>query len=450
MDVTTALVIAFGVLAFMLVANVPVSLALALSGTVGTILIADAGIIANVLGSAPFETVTNYSLLVVPMFVLMGMFALRAGLAADLLAITSRVLHWLPGGLGVAVVASCAGFAAVTGSSIATVATLGRMSIDEMSKFGYNRAFGGAILASGATLGVLIPPSIILVIYGILTGESIGALLIAGIIPGILSAFAYAGAVLGRVRADPSLIQLPARGDGEPQAVHTTMSLRSGIVAVTKLFVLFAIVVGGVYLGFATVTESAALAAFVGLFFVLFRHGRRFRPRIAFADIAHALRETVALSGMIFIILVGAAIFTYFLVLGGIPSELSTWVVSLELPGVVIVLLLVAALIPLGMFLDSLSITVITVPLIYEPIVNLGFDGVWLGIIVVKLVEIGMITPPVGMNVFVASGTVENLPAERIFRQVWWFIVADLVIIGLLFVFPAIATWLPTLMSGSG
>lgn len=448
MDVTTALVIALGVLAFMLVANVPVSLALALSGTVGTILIAGPDIIGNVLGSAPYETVTNYSLLVVPMFVLMGMFALRAGLAADLLAITSRVLHWLPGGLGVATVASCAGFAAVTGSSIATVATLGRMSIDEMSRFGYNRAFGGAILAAGATLGVLIPPSIILVIYGILTGESIGALLIAGIVPGVLSAFAYAGAVLGRVKANPSLIQMPARGEHGPEATHTKMSLRSGIAAATKLFVLFIIVVGGVYLGYATVTESAALAAFVGLLFVLFRHGRRFQPRIAFSDVAHALRETVALSGMIFIILVGAAIFTYFLVLGGIPSELSAWVVSLELPGVVIVLLLVAALVPLGMFLDSLSITVITVPLIYEPIVNLGFDGLWLGIIVVKLVEIGMITPPVGMNVYVASGTVDNLPAERIFRQVWWFIVADLVVIGLLFAFPEIVTWLPNLMAG--
>lgn len=213
---------------------------------------------------------------------------------------------------------------------------------------------------------------------------------------------------------------------------------------VSKSFLLFAIVVGGVYLGWATVTESAAVAAFVGLIFVVFRHGARIRPRIAARDIAHGLRETVALSAMIFIILVGAGIFTYFLVLGGIPSELSAWVVSLDVPGVVIVLLLVLALIPLGMFLDSLSITVITVPLIYGPIVALGFDGVWLGI-VVKLIEIGMITPPVGMNVFVATGTVENLPAEMIFRQVWWFIISDLVIIALLFVFPEIATRLPDL-----
>lgn len=448
MDVNTALLIAFGVLAFMLVANVPVSLALVLSGAVGTILIAGPDITGSVLGSVPFETVSNYSLLVIPMFILMGMFALRAGLAADLLAITSKVLHWLPGGLGIATVASCAGFAAVTGSSIATVATLGRMSIDEMSKFGYNRAFGGAILAAGATLGVLIPPSIILVIYGILTGESIGALLIAGIIPGILSSFSYGGMVLARVRVNPSLIQTPAHVEGEPEAAHTAINLRSGLLAAAKLFVLFFIVVGGVYLGYATVTESAALAAFVGLLFVLFRHIRGFRLRIALADVAHALRETVALSGMIFVILVGAGIFTYFLVLGGIPSELSAWVVSLNLPGVLIALLLVAALIPLGMFLDSLSITVITVPLIYGPIVELGFNGVWLGIIVVKLVEIGMITPPVGMNVFVASGTVENLPAESIFRQVWWFLFADLLVIALLFVFPEIVTWLPSLMAG--
>lgn len=449
MDVTFALPLAMGVLVFMLAANAPVALALGVSGTVGTTLLAGPDIAGNVLSAVPFDTVSNYSLLVVPMFILMGMFALRAGLAGDLFGITSKLLHWLPGGLGLATIASCAGFSAVTGSSIATVATLGRMSIDEMSKFGYNRAFGGAILAVGATLGVLIPPSIILVIYGILTGESIGALLIAGIIPGVLSAFAYGGMVLARVRMDPTLI-VPAEsttGAGTT-LVSTTMNTRSGLIAVAKLFALFAIVVGGVYLGYATVTESAAVAAFVGLILVIFRQGRRVRLQTAVTDVAQGLREAVALSGMIFLILVGAGIFTYFLVLGGIPARLSSWVVSLELPGAVIVLMLVLALIPLGMFLDSLSITVITVPLIYGPIVALGFDGIWLGIIVVKLIEIGMITPPVGMNVFVATGTVENLPAEKIFRQVWWFIISDLVIIGLLFLFPAIATWLPTLMRG--
>lgn len=450
MSSMTALILVMVLLLTLLVTNVPVALALAGAGTVGIILLSGTSVTSKVLGTVPYNAVASYSLLVIPMFILLGMFALRAGLASDLFGITAQLLRWLPGGMGIATVASCAGFAAVTGSSIATVATLGKMSITEMSKRGYSKNFAAAIVAAGGTLGVLIPPSIILVIYGILTMESIGSLLIAGIIPGILSAFAYALMVFIRIKMNPSLIAtIPAPAPHSRHDVAVAddagapVSIGGGISAIVQISILFFVVIGGIYSGVATATESGALAALIGAILVIIRHLRQRGGLLAL--LRSAIEETVALTSMCFAILIGAGVFTYFLVVGGIPSDLSRWVVSLDLPPTLVVLVLVLTLLPLGMFLDSLSICVIMVPLIYQPIMELGFDGIWLGIIVVKLIEIGMITPPVGVNAYIAAGSVPGLATEKVFGHLVWFVIADLAVVAALFVFPAIVTWLPGL-----
>lgn len=445
----TALILVMVLLLTLLVTNVPVALALGGAGTVGIILLSGTSVTSKVLGTVPYNAVASYSLLVIPMFILLGMFALRAGLASDLFGITGQLLRWLPGGLGIATVASCAGFAAVTGSSIATVATLGKMSITEMSKRGYSKNFAAAIVAAGGTLGVLIPPSIILVIYGILTMESIGSLLIAGIIPGMLSAFAYALMVFTRIKLNPSLlnaIEVPEQhtlAQSTAEGERTPVSIGGGISAIVQISVLFLVVIGGIYSGLATATESGALAALIGAILVIIRHARRRGGLLVL--LRNAIEETVALTSMCFAILIGAGIFTYFLVVGRIPSDLSRWVVSLDLPPTVVVLVLVLTLLPLGMFLDSLSICVIMVPLIYHPITELGFDGIWLGVIVVKLIEIGMITPPVGVNAYIAAGSVPGLATEKVFGHLVWFVLADLGVVAVLFAFPAIVTWLPAL-----
>lgn len=429
-------------LAFLLAANAPVALALAASGALGITLLKDYSVTTRVLGSVPFDAVTSYSLVVIPMFVLLGMFALRADIARDVFGFGNRVLKWLPGGLGVSTIATCAGFAAVTGSSVATVATLARMTITEMQRYGYNKYFAAGIIGAGGTLGVLIPPSIILVIYGILTRESIGQLLIAGIIPGIISALAYALTVVVRVKLDPSLI----RADNIPNIVEVSddrSSSKAGLAAIGRIATLFTVVIGGIYSGIFTATESGAVAAFAALLFFISRY-RRSMMALGRAFL-ESIQECVTLTAMSFTILIGAGVFSYFLVVGGIPSALAEWVAGLNLPPTLIVLCMVAALIPLGMFLDSISIVVITVPLLYEPITRLGYDGLWLGVIVVKLVEIGLLTPPVGLNAFVAAGAVPGLSLPGVFRGLVPFVITDLVVVALLFAFPGIVTWLPLL-----
>ena len=459
--VALALVVLLG----LLLVGVSVAISLATTGIVGLLLLNGADITNSVIAGTSYSAVAKGSLVVVPMFVLMGMLTLYSGIAEQLFAIASKVLKKIPGSLGMATVFASAGFGAISGSSLATVATLGRTCITEMMRHGYQRAFASATVAASGTLAVLIPPSIILVLYGVITGESIGALLIAGIVPGILSAFMLAGAIGYRTWRKPALIfqdnkdelRLALSGGpgttqltdgsavGEPDVDHVGVKLTFGSVtrALLGVAVLFTVVIGGIYSGVFTPSESAAVGAFAA--FVLICSQYASRPKMLRTNLVTALKETASLNSMIFLILVGAGIFSFFLVTAGVPSALSEFVVGLSIPPSLTVILLLIVLVPGGMFLDSISLLVITVPLVYQPIVDLGFDGIWLGILVVKLIELGMITPPVGMNAYVAAGTTPGLEVEEVFKGLIPFYFADVAIVVVIFLIPEIATWLPGL-----
>jgi len=467
MENTAVVTLVVAVLIGLLLVGVSVAISLATSGILGLLLLDGAGIASSVIAGTSYSAVAKGSLIVVPMFVLMGMLTLYSGIAEQLFAIASRVLRRIPGSLGMATVFASAGFGAISGSSLATVATLGRTCITEMMRHGYQRAFASATVAASGTLAVLIPPSIILVLYGVITGESIGALLIAGIVPGILSALMLAGMIGLRTWRAPSLVnqdnaeelrlalsgggsETPHMAGGGTSAdapasddVGVRLTFPSVSRALLGVVVLFGIVIGGIYSGVFTPTESAAIGAFAA--FVLICAQYATRPAKLRANLVTALKETASLNSMIFLILVGAGIFSFFLVSAGVPTALSELVVGLALPPSLTVILLLVVLVPGGMFLDSISLLVITVPLVYQPIMDLGFDGIWLGILVVKLIELGMITPPVGMNAYVAAGTTPGLEVEEVFKGLLPFYFADVAVVAVIFLVPGIATWLPGL-----
>lgn len=457
---TIPVLVALALLLFLLLSGVPVAFSLASTGIVGLIMISGGDIVGNVIAGTAYTAVGKSNLVVVPMFILMGMLTLNSGIAEQLFAVAAKVLKRLPGGLAVATIFASAGFGAVSGSSLASVGTIGKLAISEMVRHGYNRGFAAAAVAVSGSLAVLIPPSIILVLYGAVTGESVGNLLLAGIIPGILSAVMLAGFSMYRAWRNPALVDgtdmrkrqaqaektgIPLEMDIAPPVKISAASVTSALLAIGLIFL---VVMGGIYSGIFTPSESAAVGAVVALLLLITQYIRK--PRVMFKNIGKALFETVSLNAMIFMILVGAGIFSYFLVVAGVPTALSEFVVGLPVAPELTVLLLLLILVPAGMFLDSISLLVITVPLVYQPIMDLGFNGIWLGILIVKLIELGMITPPIGMNVFVTAGTTRGLGVHEVFRGVIPFYLADVAIIALLFAFPSIVTWLPELSSAAG
>lgn len=440
MDPTIAVLIAVAALFLLLLARVPVAFALLSAGIVGTLLAQGSGVASGVLGRTPFDTPASYVLIIIPMFIAMGIFAKHGTIAEDGFAVAARFLRRVPGGLALATVVGCAGFAAVSGSSVATVATLGPLAVREMESHGYDRTVAAGIVGASGTLGVLIPPSIVLVIFGILTGESIGQLLVAGIIPGILSAVAYAAAIVIRARRRPELM-----GSGNAITVHARPK---GMVlgSVAKITILFVVVIGGIYGGVVTPTEAASLGAAVALAFYLFDLRRTARGK-RLRSVRSTISEATQLTSMAFALLIGGAVFTYLLVIARVPTAFASWVVDLDAPGLLIVAIILLAFIPLGMFLDPLSTMLIAVPLTYPAVSALGFDGLWFGILVVKMIEIGLITPPFGINAFVLAGSVPGVSVGQAFRGVLWFLPLDLLTVAFIFALPEVVTWLPSIMN---
>lgn len=436
MDAGLVLVIVLVVFAVLLISEVPIAFVLGLAGAVGILLTRGGDVTTAALANVPFTAVANYSLSIVPMYVLVGVFAVFARIAEHVYTVADRLMHRIRGGLGMATITACAGFAAVTGSSVATAATIGRLAIDEMRKRGYPDALAAGLVAASGTLGILIPPSIILAIYGILTNESIAGLLLAGIIPGIISAVIYACYVV--IKGTPK----------EQRAAQTEM-LKQSIRrlpwrGVFRVAVIFTLIMLGVYTGLFTVTESGALGAFFALIIMLIELRTEGMRRV-FEAVKAAFLEVAAVTSMSFFIFIGSSIFTYYLVLAGIPTAFLRWVTGLEMEPLLILAVLLVVLIPMGMALDSLSILVIFVPLTYPVVTSLGFDGVWYAILVVKGIELGQVTPPVGINAYVVAG-VSGIRPERVFRGIWPFVGLDVATVLLLFFFPAIVLWLPTLM----
>lgn len=461
-------VIAVVILLSMILSGRPIWLSLATAGAIGLLVLSGSGITLSSLGSIPYKSVAAYTLVIIPMFILMGILASKAGVAEDVFSVASKLVGWLPGGLGIATILACGGFAAVTGSSVATVATVGKIAIEQMTKHGYRANAAGALVAAGGTLGVLIPPSVILVVYASLTGESIGRLLMAGFIPGVVTMIAYGvfTVILYRrgfffatsklasaaERRAAGLSDKPSAGtdfhvgDLSSDEMRKARLTSRNIVGTIYTFSLMFVVMGGMYSGIFTATESGAVAAVIALVMLVVRYAGRWRQLPG--AVRESLIETTSLNSMIFALLIGGGIFAYFLVRSGLPTFTANVIVDLNMSPMVIVVVTLIIMIILGAFLDSFSILVITIPLIYPVVDALGVDGIWFGILVVKAIEIGLISPPVGLNVFVVAGSTPEMTPEGIFRGVIPFILAELVTIVVLILFPELVTWLPRVALG--
>ena len=375
---------------------------------------------------------SHYTLSVLPMFILIGYLAYYAGLTQGAFYAARCWLGWLPGGLAVATIFATAGFAAVSGASTATAAVFSRVAIPEMLRYGYDRSMAAAVVAAGGTLASLIPPSAILVIYGIIVEQSIGALLLAGFIPGALTAFCYGSIIVLRVMINPALgpsIEGVTWGER-----FRSMQGASGIIFV------IGVILFGIYTGIMTPTEVGGVGAFIIFIMALAKREMSWR------NLYDALMETSKLSVMIFTIIWSILIYVRFLGFTGLPGAFADYIAHIEVPRLVILLLILFVYIILGMFMDGIGMLLLTLPVVFPAIVALGYDPIWFGIIVVKMVEIGLITPPIGLNCFVVNGVRPDIPLSAIFKGVWPFVVADLICVGLLIAFPQIVLFLPQLM----
>lgn len=501
MNTTLMVLISLGVFVFLLAAEMPVAVGLAAAGVTGLLLDNGFEQTAATLSSAAYQSTSTYTLVVIPMFILMGVLVANAGVLGNIFDLAARATRKLPGGLGIATVLSAAGFSAVTGSSAAAVATLGRLCVGEMRRHGYSIRFASSIVAASGTLGVLIPPSVVLVIYGVLTNESVGQLLLAAIVPGIITAIAYILTIVivarmgkstdidptlqhGAPAPEPALAVAGAGGSRPSGDVVTAMQANEpavdrevdremereleqldvaagpGGVALAKptraqrwqelesilyIGIIFVVVLGGIYGGVFTETEAGAVGALVAVFVLLLRSGR---TELGLKkSLTSALRETSANTSMLFALLIGGSIFTLFLVTARVPQELTDWIVGLDVNKYVVIVIILLVLLVLGALLDGMSILLLTMPLTYPLVTDLGFSGLWYGILAVKMVEVGLLTPPFGLNVFLVSGVVKEAKVEQVFRGVVPFIVAELCVVLLIVLVPDLVTWLPDLAS---
>jgi C4-dicarboxylate transporter, DctM subunit len=414
--------------------RVPIALAMGIVGIVGYAYMRDWNFTTAfaVAQTKIYETGRNYTLSVVPLFILMGNFVTRAGMSHELFRAAYAFIGHLKGGLAMATILACAGFGAICGSSIATAATMAKVAYPSMKRFGYSDRLATGAIASGGTLGIMIPPSTILVIYGVFTETNIGKLFAAGVLPGILGAILLCFAVRYVTWRDPN-----AGPPGERSSWKERWDAVKGIWAVAFLFVF---VIGGIYGGLFTATEGAGMGAFGAMAFALWRRALTWQTLYA------ALVESARTSAMLFMILIGALMFADFINISSMPAELKAFVTQFQLSPITVVAAICVIYVLLGTAMEELSMVLLTLPVFFPIIVHLGYDPVWFGVLIVVVVEIGLISPPVGMNLFVLKTLLPGVPTTTVFRGVMPFMAADCVRFALLIAFPAISLWLPSLM----
>jgi tripartite ATP-independent transporter DctM subunit len=413
--------------------GMPIAFAMFLTGFLGIAYLTSIGAALPVLARTVYETASYYPYTVIPLFVVMGGFAGSSGMTRQLYATFDKWLRRLPGGLGVATVAACAGFAGVSGSSVATAAAMGTVAIPEMQRYHYHPVLSTGTVAAGGTLGFLIPPSIGFVVYGMLTEQSIGKLLIAGIVPGLILALGYIGIIIVWVKAKPEI----APTSPEPVSWREKFS---SLLPVWEPLAIFLLVMGGIYLGFFTPTEAGAIGATV-LFLVALTKGK-----LTWPVMKDALQESVRISVMVLFLVAGANVFSTFLALSTIPIKVSTWVAALQVSRYVILTIVIVIYLFLGCFLDAISMMVLTMPVIFPVIVTLGFDPIWFGVICVLMMEAGLLTPPMGLNVFTVAGVARDASLETIYRGIFPFLLAIFAVVIFLTILPRMATFLPAMM----
>lgn len=413
------------------VLGVRIAYAAALVGTLGLMILMGnpyAAIVAA--GTVPYAKGTSYELSVLPMFILIGYLAYYAGMTTTSFEAAKRWFGWLPGGLAIGTIFAVAAFSAVSGASTAAAAVFARVAIPEMLKAGYNRALAAGVVAAGSTLDSLIPPSALLVIYGIVVEQSIGDLLIAGFVPGIISALVYCVIVVLRCKLNPDL--------GRPIRGYSWKQRFQSLPPTAPIWIVVVLIFTAMLFGWATPTEAGALGAFSTLLFA-WRHGMNW------GQFRGAMLEAAKLTVMIFTIIWGVLIFVRFLGYANLPLAFAGWIESLALHPLLVLLAVYAIYVVLGCFMDAIGMMLLTLPVVFPVIEGLGYDPIWFGIIVVKLCGIGLLTPPVGLCAFVVNGVRPDIPLGDVFRGIWPFVLADVVTVALLTVFPELVTFVLTL-----
>ncbi|HHV59100.1 MAG TPA: TRAP transporter large permease [Clostridiaceae bacterium] len=423
------------VLLLLLIAlRVPISFAMMLVGIIGFSMIRTPSAALSMASSELFSTFSSYSLSVIPMFIWMGYIAYYSGVGTSLYQFAYKMVGHKRGGLAIATQAACALFGAICGSNTATAATIGAIALPEMRKYGYNDSLSTASVAAGGALGVLIPPSVIFIVYGIATEQSVGKLFFSGIIPGILLMLFYMLTIYIIVRRNPEFGPAGAKS-GWKERID---ALRGGLL---EVILTFCISLGGLFAGWFTPTEAGAVGA-VSIFVITL-----IRRRLSWEGFKKSLMETTRTTAMIMLMVAGAMIFGRFIAVSRLPAAMATWASGLNLPPVMVLMIILMIYALLGCIIDALALILLTIPIFYPVAVNvLGYNPIWFGVVIVLVVALGVITPPVGMNVFVIKGVVPDVPLEKIFKGVWPFVAALIACIIVLILFPQLVLFLPDLL----
>jgi len=422
--------IAVGSFLFLSFLGLPLGFSFALVGFTGMFLLKGLMPALNLLGGNPYAQVASFVLCAVPLFTLMGQLAFHSGISRNLFDAAYKIMSRLPGGLALATMGACTAFAACTGSSLASAATMGTIAYPEMKRYKYSSRLATGTIAAGGTLGILIPPSTIFIILGIITETNIGALFIAGILPGLLLAGMFILLILFMCKRNPAL--------GPPGNAFSWGERFRSLTSVWGMLGLFVLVIGGLYVGVFSPSEAGSIGASGAFVLALIK-------RMPWSAFLSAFKDSAQITCYMLFILIGASIFNIFLGIAGVPAVMSNWITSLSVPPIGIVMGMLILYVPLGMFLDTLGMILLTVPIFFPVIVQLGFDPVWFGVLMCMMAELGMITPPVAINVFIVQG-VTKVPMEKIFLGIIPFVIIYLIAIGFIVAFPDISLFLPALM----
>jgi C4-dicarboxylate transporter DctM subunit len=432
MTPTEAGIYGFIVLVALMFLKIPVGFVMALVGLLGFAFLVSWEAALNLMAQDFSAVFGSYNLTVIPLFVLMGQLAHHSGMSGRLFHAAYRFFGNLPGGLAVATIGACAGFSAICGSTSATAATMAAVALPEMKKYNYDPALATGVVAAGGSLGILIPPSTIFIVYGIMTEQSVGKLFLAGVMPGILMTILFIVTVFIWTLKRPDLAL--------PGASFTLREKIASLAGVVETLILFVAVMGGLFIGFFTPTEAAAIGAFGTLLIAV--AGRH----LSWKGFAQSLVETTRVSCMILVIVAGATVFGHFLAVTRIPFDVGNWVMGLQMSPWAVMGLIILVYLLLGCLMDSLAMIMLTIPIFFPVITALGYDPIWFGVIIVLVTGMGVITPPVGINVYVVAGVARDVPLHVIFRGAIRLLAAQVVTAALLILFPQIALWLPAMM----
>jgi C4-dicarboxylate transporter, DctM subunit len=425
----TVALLGFVVLFALMLLRVPVGMAMGLVGVGGYAYLSGSGPALKLIGQTSMRTVTDYQFGVIPMFLLMGAFVSTSGVSRELFRAANTFIGHRRGGLGLATIVSCGGFAAISGSSVATAATFSSVAYPEMRRYGYPKSFATGVIAAGGTLGAMLPPSTVLAVYGLITQQDIGKLFMAGIVPGLLAIAMYMLTIAVITRVKPDFLPTAPKSSWAER--------RAGLKDVWAPLLLFVFVIGGLYGGVFTPTEAGGVGA--GGAFLL----GVLRGRLGRAEIRASLLQATRTAAAVFTVLIGALLFGYFLTITQVPQTVTTFLTGLGIGNYGVLALIMIMYLVLGCLMDAMAMIILTVPIIFPVVTQLGFDPIWFGVIIVMTVELGLIHPPVGMNVFVIKSVVQDVTFSAIFKGVLPFIATDILRLIILIAFPTIALWLP-------